>query len=191
MGLTTVKVCGVRDAQTATFCFSVGVDYVGLVLAKSRRQVTLAQAQDILAAVPGKFVAVVQDVTREQLEGLSLLPFAGIQVHDSAPNDWTEIIHRQGQLAIATWLHPAADIALLDGEKPGSGIARRWHKPSWPHPIWLAGGLNPRNVRRVVRELAPEGVDVSSGVESEGTKQWNLIEQFVKEVHHGNDETRA
>jgi len=75
------------------------------------------------------------------------------------------------------------DRVLIDGDNPGSGaefsaslLAGRELPAGWI----LAGGLTAHNVARRVRELAPSGVDVSSGVESSrGVKSVELIREFV------------
>lgn len=178
-----VKICGIQDPGMAEWSFSQGADFVGLVLAPSRRQLSIKQAQAIVRAVPGKYVAVVWAPEPTELDEIfSELEVVAVQHHGSRAFDWIETTHAANRLAIATDLDPRADIVLLDGIEPGSGQARDWQRPDWHRPVWLAGGLNPHNVGFVVRELHPDGVDVSSGVESGGSKNRALIGQFVREA---------
>ena len=184
----TVKICGVRDEGTARFCFTHGADFVGLVFASSRREITLTRARQLVQEIPGRYVAVVNSPDEERLLEIiqNVRPY-GIQHHGAPRCDWLELSHRQGVVAIATTLNPQADIVLLDGPVPGQGQERDWQRPPWPKPLWLAGGLSPSNVRDVVRTLKPDGVDVSSGVENQGKKDRGLIAAFIEEAKSWNE----
>ncbi len=46
-------------------------------------------------------------------------------------------------------------------------------------PVIIAGGLTPENVTSCVEQIAPYGVDVSSGVEKDGRKDHSLVCEFV------------
>lgn len=179
----TVKICGVKDEATAEFAFASGADFVGLVLAESPRQVSVARAAEIARAVAGQYVLVLKDPSDEQfLEALAVPGAAYVQCHGRLVPNWIDAVRRAGKRAIATDIDPAADIILLDGPHPGSGVPREWSRPALAQPVWLAGGLAPDNVRDVVARLRPDGVDVSSGVERQGQKDWGLIRRFIEEA---------
>jgi phosphoribosylanthranilate isomerase len=91
--------------------------------------------------------------------------------------------------AIAPWLEgprPAARI-MLDAFHPGayggSGTVGNWAlaaEVAARYPIVLAGGLNPENVADAIAQVGPYGVDVSSGIETEGVKDRAKIVAFVR-----------
>ncbi len=56
-------------------------------------------------------------------------------------------------------------------------------------PLVLAGGLNPDNVRQAIQMIQPDIVDASSGVESQGYKDQNKIEQFCSQVRQQHIKT--
>jgi phosphoribosylanthranilate isomerase len=58
------------------------------------------------------------------------------------------------------------------------------------YPVIIAGGLDCENIRRVVREVRPWGVDVSSGVETGGIKDIGKIKEFIRNVRGCPDEAR-
>jgi len=79
---------------------------------------------------------------------------------------------------------PLLDPDVLDGPG-GTGHSFDWTiatKLAPRHKFLLAGGLSPENVRQAVREVHPWGVDVSSGVETDGIKDPAKIIPFVQEA---------
>ncbi|MTV47428.1 N-(5'-phosphoribosyl)anthranilate isomerase [Heliobacillus mobilis] len=64
----------------------------------------------------------------------------------------------------------------------GMGKAFDWSKieGSLHRPMILAGGLNPENVREAIMRIRPYGVDVASGVEKDGKKDWEKSAAFVE-----------
>ncbi len=51
--MTRVKICGIREKVHALAAAEAGADFIGLVFAPSRRQVTLTQAQEIASVIKG------------------------------------------------------------------------------------------------------------------------------------------
>jgi phosphoribosylanthranilate isomerase len=86
------------------------------------------------------------------------------------------------------------DGALLDTVLPnvegGTGMTFDWtvlpeyigYAKKNELPLFIAGGLNPDNVNALLIDYAPFGVDVSSGVESDGVKDSSKIARFVERV---------
>ncbi|MDF2963457.1 MAG: N-(5-phosphoribosyl)anthranilate isomerase [Paenibacillus sp.] len=101
--------------------------------------------------------------------------------------------------AVAALLDPYKDFVdgiLLDTHDPvyggGSGKTFAWEAIP-PYQEWcrkagirllVAGGLQADNVSGLLEAFAPDGVDVSSGVETDGRKDVNKIISFVERVKH-------
>ena len=89
-----------------------------------------------------------------------------------------------------TMLRERGHLATLDrlvaGLQGGTGQSFDWSVAGQlsqaGFEFMLAGGLTPENVGRAVREVQPWGVDVSSGVETQGVQDAEKIRQFVAEA---------
>jgi phosphoribosylanthranilate isomerase len=101
------------------------------------------------------------------------------------------------ELAPGEQLQRSDLIYLLDchiaGSYGGSGQAFDWkvaQDAAERFPVIIAGGLCAENVVEAIRIAGPWGVDVSSGVESEGTKDISKIKAFIAAVRHTNQALR-
>ena len=78
-----------------------------------------------------------------------------------------------------------------DGHLGGTGTQFDWNiaaEITKTHNIFLAGGLTPENVRDAIRTVTPWGVDVSSGIETDNTKDTKKIISFAEEVTQADQE---
>jgi phosphoribosylanthranilate isomerase len=197
---TRIKICGVRDPETARAAAEAGADAIGLVFAEgSPRRVTLDQAGEIVRATPafvttvGLFVdAAPQTVLDAKRScGLSTAQLHGSEAEDEATACGPGVIKAirfDGatiERELRRWSRVGAVSAILvDGSSGGAGTAFDWAalarvRDAATKPIILAGGLHPENVEEAIRVVRPFAVDVSSGVERErGEKSPALITAF-------------
>ena len=201
--MTRIKCCGMTRVGDALLAARLGADAIGLVFtARSKRQVTLAQAREIVAALP-PFVATValfmDDETSLVRQVLDEVRPALLQFHGDESDGWCAqfghpflkaIAMGEGAAALSR-LHdyPHATGLLLDGhaagEAGGGGKAFDWSllPGELAQPLILAGGLHAGNVGDAVRMARPWAVDVASGVESApGIKDPARLEAFIRAV---------
>lgn len=205
---TRVKICGVRDPDTALAAADAGADAIGLVFVRSSpRYVDPAAAYEIMANLP-PFVATVGVFMNHSVEAFSDIEEACPTTHVQLHGNETEAVVRQcgpGVIRsirfdpesirddLARWeAIDEVDALLIDGPIAGSGEAFDWAAlapliEELTKPVILAGGLSPANVREAIRAVRPFGVDVSSGVERDrGIKDPDLIEAFCEAVREAD-----
>lgn len=182
-----IKICGITDADAARTCVEAGVDAIGLVFAKSPRQVTPEEAASIASSLPDSIlkVAVFRRPRAVDIERvLEVFTPDIIQAnHDSLPRDVGNGIRLLPVYRQSVDPYPTGGRFLYEGPLSGvgekvdfeqaAGIARRGE-------MILAGGLAPENVAEAIGRVRPFGVDVSSGVETEpGRKDPGAVRSFV------------
>jgi phosphoribosylanthranilate isomerase len=106
-----------------------------------------------------------------------------------------QVIHVEGPEALeeAQAVEPRVDAVLLDSGSPraprkelgGTGRVHNWSisrqiRERLGVPVFLAGGLTPGNVQEAVREVAPFGVDVCTGVRTEGKLDAAKLRAFIR-----------
>jgi len=211
--MTRVKICGIRDKTHVLAAVEAGADFIGLVFAPSRRQVSPQKALSLVEvirglrsgpAAVGVFVnAAAQEVNHIadycQLDWVQLSGDESWQYCQELKKAIIKVIHvSSGQktdeiladIETGYQLLPEKElVCLLDSRVGvaygGTGQVFNWQlarEVSARFPVIIAGGLTPANVGQLVREVQPWGVDVSTGVESNGLKDASKIRAFVKAV---------
>ncbi|HEY4952163.1 MAG TPA: phosphoribosylanthranilate isomerase [Verrucomicrobiae bacterium] len=198
---TRVKICGITNLADAQVAVAAGADALGFnFYEKSPRYVSLKTAAAISKQLPpfvirvGVFVNAPEDfVLRTIAEGgLTMLQFHG----DEPPEFCTQFglmsmkaFRIRDESSLAELPKYATDAYLLDAysseARGGTGEKFNWNlaieAQKFGKPIFLAGGLTPKNIADAVRQVKPFGVDVSSGVESApGKKDHAKLKAFIE-----------
>jgi phosphoribosylanthranilate isomerase len=220
--MTRVKICGISNIESAVAASQAGADYLGMVFAPSRRQVSPAEALKISKAVR-------QLDTHPQIVGVFVnQPAAEVnRIADYCQLDWVQlsgdekwdycqkiptplikVFHiapdaRQAEISATVWkgynfIPPKPLICLLDtaatGAYGGTGTLFNWQVAKAvceKFSIMIAGGLSPENVAELMKLTQPWGVDVSSGVETDGKKDICKIQLFIEIVRRTDLELKG
>lgn len=211
--MVRVKICGLMEAEHAVKAGKSGADFIGMLFAESRRQITPEQGAKLVESVKdinprleavGVFrnspAAEVNRIAREC--GLDRVQLSGQESIEYCRNikfPITKVVHvspdskTDGILAqVQQWYEVMKGQKFLcqldttiDGKYGGTGITFDWQiakAVTAEFPVMIAGGLNPENVSQLVSEVKPWGVDVASGVETNGRKDPVKIEAFIRAV---------
>jgi len=219
--LMRVKICGLCSMADADMAAGAGAEYAGVILSPvGPRQQTVELAAKVFAAATGmKRVGVFVDAEPAELEAAAWrLDLDVLQLHGSEDPTVVERLRGAGswriwkairlrspagfEEAVRVW-SGRVDGLLFDGwsERGHGGVGADfdWHaiaplRERWPPGLELivAGGLRPANVGLAIRTLAPDTVDVSSGVESRPChKSADLLRAFVQAARAAEQGTVA
>jgi phosphoribosylanthranilate isomerase len=195
-----VKICGISTVDAALAAAEAGANAIGLIFAPGRRQVTIPQAREIVAALPPfvSTVGVFVDEERPQIEevvGACRLDFVQLHGNESPefcakmPVPVVKAIRVGDSSSLEQIRHYHVAAVLLEAAVPGiaggSGRTFDWELATPVAStvrIILSGGLTPENVPRAISQVRPFAVDVSSGVETDGRKDPDKVRAFIGRV---------
>jgi len=208
-----VKICGLTRPEDAASAAGAGAAYLGAVFVNgSPRVVSARRATAIFDAAedtPAKRAGVFAGLSAgEMLDIAGRVRLDVLQLHEPPTAELLATLRRgfAGEIWLVVRVAPdglseenralfgRGDATLLDTLSPtgrgGTGVAFAWSSVAASINaaregvrLALAGGLNPENVGEAISVLAPDIVDVSSGVESApGIKDSRRMERFVQAV---------
>lgn len=198
--MTKVKICGLSRECDIEYANKLKPDYIGYVFwQKSRRYVTREQAEALTQRLD-EAITPVGVFVDEELKRVLQLADAGIikiiQLHGHEDEAYLKELKSMTDAPIikAFRIRSVADIeranafpsdyVLLDNGY-GTGQTFDWSFVSGiDRPFFLAGGVNADNVRDAIDKLSPYAVDISSGVETDGHKDFDKMQHFINKVRN-------
>ena len=217
-----VKMCGISKVETIPAVVEAQPDYMGLVFAPSKRQVTVDQAKILVSElhkqyanrynrdviqwsndVVQEFIKTVGVFVNETLENLVTIAtevnLDAVQLHGDEDEAFIQSLKGRTNVEVwkavqirsaadaEAWIDSSADMLLFDAyhkdERGGTGEVFDWScLDEFERPFMLAGGIDSTNVARAIRTVRPYGIDISSGIETEGVKDDEKIKAFTNIV---------
>lgn len=191
-----IKLCGLTRPCDIEAVNELQPDYIGFVFAKkSRRYVSPEKAEELKAMLAPGIQAVGVFVNEEPEQIVSLLEAGTIDVAQLHGQEDEREIRRLRELTDHPLIQAfridteqdveranasTADYVLLDSGAGGTGTVFDWDLlQAIRRPYFLAGGLDTENLGTVKVKLNPYGVDVSSGIETDGYKDKGKMTAFV------------
>ena len=206
-----VKMCGISKVETIPAIVDAKPDYMGLVFAPSKRQVTVEQAKILVEELHKQYAVQYNSETiktvgvfvNETVENLLKIAeevkLDVIQLHGDEDESFIQILKEQSNVEVwkavqvrsaadaEKWIDSSADMLLFDAyhkdERGGTGEVFDWSSlDEFERPFMLAGGIDSTNVARAIRTVRPYGIDISSGIETNSVKDDEKMKAFTNIV---------
>lgn len=213
-----VKMCGISKVETIPAVVDAKPNYMGLVFAPSKRQVTVEQAKTLAEELHKQYAArynsgaeqsdtdeikTVGVFVNETLDNLVTIAekvhLDAVQLHGDEDETFIQSLKECTNVEVwkavqirsaadaEKWIDSSADMLLFDAyhkdERGGTGEVFDWSAlDEFERPFMLAGGIDSTNVARAIRTVRPYGIDISSGIETEGVKDNEKMKAFTNIV---------
>jgi phosphoribosylanthranilate isomerase len=215
-----VKICGIRSSEAALAAADAGADLLGLNFAPvSKRRIAVFAAVEAAGAIrqrstppqlAGIFVNQPIDEVARIARGIGL---DYVQLSGDEDEAYCRSIASETRLPVIKAVRLPADdvraaalrtsgavellLADAQGTYGGAGQPWKWETAAdlaSQFPTLLAGGLTAETVGTAIAAVRPWGVDVASGVETNGQTDPEKVRAFIKEVRayehsHGHSDT--
>ena len=198
--MTKIKICGLFRPCDIDFVNEAKPDFIGFVFAKSRRQVSPTLANELRKKLHPSIipVGVFVDAPLTEIQQLYIDKTIKIaQLHGTETEEYIQALKQLCPIPvikaisvktandILCWENSSADFLLLDNSGGGTGKSFDWTKiPTIQKPFFLAGGIDTTNIN-AAKKFAPYCIDVSSGAETDNTKDLEKIKQLVQQAQGG------
>ena len=215
-----VKMCGISKVETIPAVVEAKPDYMGLVFAPSKRQVTVDQAKILVEELHRGYakkygsdtehdkndtIKTVGVFVNETVDNLVTIAneanLDAVQLHGDEDETFIQSLKERTNVEVwkaiqirtaadtEKWIDSSADMLLFDAyhkdERGGTGEVFDWSSlDEFERPFMLAGGIDSTNVARAIRTVRPYGIDISSGIETNGVKDDEKITAFTNIVKH-------
>jgi len=203
--MTKIKLCGLTRPCDIEWANDLQPDYIGFVFAKKSKRYVAPERAKVLREGLASGIRVVGVFVNEAPEAVAARLNDGIidiaQLHGSEDENYIRTLRKltDRPLIKAFRIDSAADLdrarlssadhVLLDNGAGGTGTAFDWSVlKDFDRPFFLAGGLGPDNVARAIKAVHPFAVDVSSGIETDGVKDYKKMTAFVSAVRKAHQE---
>ena len=198
--MTKIKFCGLMSENDIAYANEIRPEYIGFVFASfSRRCIDKEHASHLKSLLDDDIKAVGVFVD-EDIETIAEYLSEGIidiaQLHGSEDDEYIKKLKDMtGKPVIKAFkigslddidkaVKSKADHILLDAGS-GDGRVFDWsYLKDIKRDYFLAGGLDETNAAQAVM-LEPYGVDVSSGIETDGKKDKEKMKAFAANIRNG------
>ena len=195
--MVRIKICGICDLESARVATEAGADMIGFHFCDSSRRISPEDAKAILdeLGVHTRVVGVFIDEDPTQVRRIAeYLDLDMVQLHGSeapgfdAGRPVIKVLKvRDGVVDGALdWPDPIMLDSWSADQRGGTGRTWDWEAARpllQTRQVFIAGGLEPGNVGKVVSDFSPYGVDVSSGVEARvRVKDPEKVRAFIRAV---------
>ena len=196
--MTKIKICGLQTEDDIYYVNELLPDYIGFVFLQGRRRYVSPEKAADLRKLLNPSIQSVGVFVNESVDNVAALlqndTIQLAQLHGQEDEAYAQELKRlcnkpiikafiiKSENDIKKALTYPADYLLLDNGL-GTGESFDWSLiQNIDRPFFLAGGLNPENVREAIALTRPYAVDTSSGVETDCRKDYHKIKSFINTV---------